>query len=334
MSPEPIRSPGPPGWISASSLPVSALVGGQLVTAPTPFFQHDILKLGFLGMVPLVPQSVEFPPPAAEEIELWTGPLLKQMIQPGYLSHSLLSIYLLPKDSKSVLQKGQNSVPAYEQHIMATDLFRNSSLDVNDQNWAAITTFATSIVVFQFATQQSCSVEAFDYIGILRMLRSSASLARLVFPYLIKSDSWKFIYHRNNLPKPPLDQEAQDALEHLEDYIYLQPMTTPNQCNKGVTRALRQWVDDCEGYPQKWQHYLAWPAYISDKYLTLLSERDDVALLILVYWCAFLQRAPRRWFMRYWPYRTASAAMGMLTGDWDGALEWPRKVFASVSKEK
>lgn len=334
MSPETSCSPESIDQTVTLSLPDSALFSGQIDPTQTPFSQHDFLKLCFLDMVPLVPQSAEFPAPAVEEVELWTGPLLRQMARPGYLSHSLLSLYLLPKDSKAVLLKTPSSVPAYEQHIIATDLFRNSSFVVNDQNWAAITTFAVSIVIFQFATQQNCPVEAFDYIGILRMLRSSDSLARLVFPYLIKSDSWRFIYHRNSLPKPPLDQDAQNALDNLEDCIYLQPTTDANHCIKEAVRALKQWVDDCEGYPQKWRHYLAWPASISEKYLTLLSQHDDFALLILVYWCAFLQRAPRRWFMSYWPCRTASTAMRMLTADWGGVLEWPKKVFASISKEK
>jgi hypothetical protein len=93
---------------------------------------------------------------------------------------------------------------------------------------------------------------------------------------------------------------------------------------------LREWVSECQGQPRVPKHLLSWPADVPDAYLLLLSQGDDLALLIFVHWCAFVYLSPRKWHITKWAKRTAKVAIGLLNADWGDILEWPLKIFATV----
>jgi hypothetical protein len=96
----------------------------------------------------------------------------------------------------------------------------------------------------------------------------------------------------------------------------------------GAVQALVEWALICDAAPRTWKHYVVFLGLVSSEFLKLMKGEDDLALLILIYWCAIMRLRARRWFLEQWLSRTAAMAQAKLTEDWSHALEWPNAVLS------
>ncbi|KAI2615803.1 hypothetical protein GGS26DRAFT_454536 [Hypomontagnella submonticulosa] len=248
-----------------------------------------------------------------------------------YVGRTITALYALHEWSRST-SRSNLYADAYRYHIEASILFRNSQLDVNESNWMGILMFGIGVIVFQFATALRTSDGTNDHIELLRVLRSSSSLASQLGPYLLMSPLTKL---GHGLPKSHLDDFTWNALCYLDflDYPEGTSAETRQACLQSIT-ALKGWVVEIDGQPSNWRHFICWPAAVSEQYLAALSDKHPVAVVIFVYWCCIMNRSPKRWYMVGWANRAASTAMRHLGEEWNIALEFPRTTLTSDISER
>ncbi|KAF3764130.1 hypothetical protein M406DRAFT_42085 [Cryphonectria parasitica EP155] len=72
-----------------------------------------------------------------------------------------------------------------------------------------------------------------------------------------------------------------------------------------------------------------WPITIAEDYITLLRQRNEVALLVLVHYCCILYKAEENnWFLKGWGISIASDADKLISPKWRGAIKWPLEQLA------
>jgi hypothetical protein len=196
----------------------------------------------------------------------------------------------------------------------------------------AVVTFGVSTIIFHFFIQQLYTDKNFNPVETFRILRTSMNLNEESIPYITKSKIWPLIVARTLGPALTVDTKVRIALQQLS-CVVIQAMNTdqPNsEINRHAFWELREWIFVCQGKPRTWRHYLIWPAAVGEEYLALLSDADEIALLILIYWCAIMYQSPRRWFITAWAKRTGLLAKSLLNANWDETLAWPLDVLNRV----
>ncbi|KAH7389486.1 hypothetical protein DE146DRAFT_164536 [Phaeosphaeria sp. MPI-PUGE-AT-0046c] len=268
-------------------------------------------------------------PSATEEVQLWRAAVRSNTSSHPYLKLCFTSIYQLfaKRTGPDVTQEEQSC--AYRDQIAASNIFRASHFTIDETNWISVLIFSLSLVIFQFASQQA-TVEDIDYMETMYVLKMSAAVGSEVAPFLWRSRIWPFIQLRNEqASSQPMDPKLPAALRGLQSTIA--SSTTNEPSTKVVMSATVQvliiWSNMCNGCPHAYRQYVMFPGMVSDEYLQLLAGGDDLALLVLIYWCAIMYAGTRRWFLDRWLPRTAKMARGQLKGDWSDVLEWPNAVM-------
>lgn len=267
----------------------------------------------------------------------WHAALKKSAFKYDYVQHGIFSLSALidefdPSRGYNPIEQ-KMPVAAYHHHITASALFRKYPLVVDKENWVAVLAFGITLVIFHFAAQQLVPDEDFNLFETIRILRGSNAINAEAAPFLTQSEFWPLILQRTLTPLVEMDDSFQYALQQLARVV-TEAMGSGHENADSIRQAfweLREWTFECQGNPRTWRHYLCWPAAVSEEYLTLLSEGDDTALLIFIYWCAILHRSPKRWFITAWSKRAALQAVGMLKADWSDVLAWPIEIFTTVS---
>ncbi|KAI0887741.1 uncharacterized protein GGS22DRAFT_154146 [Annulohypoxylon maeteangense] len=248
-----------------------------------------------------------------------------------YVHRIITALYALHESSQKTSHSNLHST-AYRYQIEASILFRNSQVEVNEANWLAILMFGIGVIVFQFASALEASDED-SYMELLYILRNSFGLAAQLGPYLHASPLMQFTKLHLGRLQLHLDDFTWAAICCLDSLKY--PVDTTDEERRACLHsiaALKGWVIEIDGYPRNWLHYISWPAALSDHYLTLLSQKHPVALVVFIYWCCIMHRCPKRWYMVGWPNRAADFAMKYLGEQWDYILEFPRKILANEFK--
>jgi hypothetical protein len=246
-----------------------------------------------------------------------------------YLQHGLSSLIFLHEATRNLHPAVQARSAAYQHHLVASKLFRASTSLVNESNWVTVLLFSISVIVFHFAADQISPDDTFDYMETFSVLRVSFGAFWALGPFFGRSNLWHHIRLRVGRAPKPFDREAQIAIKNLGSLVDSSPddcCEIRRVCMEGFG-LFKTWAYDCASYPRHWKHYMDWPASVSSEFVQLLSEGDDVATLILIYWCAFMHRSPSQWFLEYWPRRAATFAVGRLTGSWTDILTWPTSVL-------
>jgi hypothetical protein len=98
---------------------------------------------------------------------------------------------------------------------------------------------------------------------------------------------------------------------------------------KDAYASLCMWMASCSGQPRKWDQYCAWPSSLKPEFFDAITDCNEIALLLLVYWCAFLYRAPQP-SVHLWAYRTAQHTLSKQPNRyiWKDLLSWPLDVLA------
>jgi hypothetical protein len=318
--------------LGSKSCPYPWLRKPQIQAVPRrPSYKSDHSLAQWMSPIPLLflPKSIgrtSLPyKPAVQEAQLWARALTTNTAEHQYLRYCLMSIKCLFLETHEPSSRQVNHPWAYQHQITASRMFRNAPSTIDESNWVPVLIFTISMLIFQFASQQA-SKDAFDYLETLRVLKMSSGVASSVGPFLVRSEMWAFITRRNQLALRPADPNIWIAVQHLENCITL--TSCRNSVLMDAVQALKEWIELCDGSPRNWKQYCLFPGMISEEYLMLLTDEDDAALLIMIYWCSIMRLGPKRWFFDRWLTRASAMAQAKLTGDWPDVLEWSNKIVS------
>ncbi|OTB09361.1 hypothetical protein M426DRAFT_78281 [Hypoxylon sp. CI-4A] len=246
-----------------------------------------------------------------------------------YVQETIAALYALHEWSQIQPRSNLYAI-AYKHHIEASISFRHSQAEVNTANWIATLLFGIGVIVFQFATALTTSDETDNYLQLLHVLRKSSYIATELAPYIRASPLMQFTVSQHTRHQSHLDEQTWNAVCCLDALDYPEDTTEEARlsCVQAIA-ALKRWVAAVKGYPKNWRQFIDWPAAVSEQYLSALSNKHPVALVIFIYWCSVMHRSPRRWYMVGWTNRAATVAMKHLGPEWDLVLEFPRNVLSN-----
>ncbi|CAO2647185.1 Nn.00g081070.m01.CDS01 [Neocucurbitaria sp. VM-36] len=269
------------------------------------------------------------------ETALWTNALVKSAAEHPYLQHCMFSLAYLRRDLLDQPLEG-TSISAYQHQLIASTLFRQGAPVVDAENWIAIVTFHVFMLVFQFATQSICSDSDFNLVETLRVLRSSNTIEEEANPFFEKSKFWELIMKRTTPKSCEVDFSLSANLQALAGIIADSLEHHANdpddeeqaEINRQAYTELREWISSCDAHPRRWNQYCLWPGRVTPEFLDLLADKDDVALLLVIHWCAVLYRSPKPSVCK-WAHRAAYFAIHSLSdrSRWDSLLIWPLQTF-------
>lgn len=247
-----------------------------------------------------------------------------------YLLPSISSLCSIHQALQQARQQDFHSSDAYVQavqhNIAASTSFRHAECSIHEGNWLPVLMFGVSHIMFNFAAAQSMPESVFDYLSVFHVLRSTGKIGDLIGVFLEKSELNNILERRRRRTLEPVDfddiLQAMNQLSLAEHPAYTSK-TTRDSCAHALER-LKWWARSVGGAPQIWRHFILWPASVTDRFVAALMEKQPVALLIYVYWCVVMGRAPRRWYADSWHQRVAVAAMSYLGPEYGAFLEIPK----------
>lgn len=193
--------------------------------------------------------------------------------------------------------------------------------------------FGVSHIMFNFAAAQSMPDSVFDYLSVFHVLRGTRKIGDLIGAFLERSELNNILERRRRRTLEPA--ESDDILQAIDQLRLAEhpahtSKTTREDCQHALER-LKWWTRFVDGAPQIWKHFILWPGSVTDGFVTALMEKQPVALLIYIYWCVVMGRAPRRWYADSWHQRVALAAMSDLGPEYSAFLEKPKLILSPPS---
>ncbi|KAF2871089.1 hypothetical protein BDV95DRAFT_54262 [Massariosphaeria phaeospora] len=273
---------------------------------------------------------------SGQETSLWVPAIERQSRKYPYIQHCFFSLIWLTREAQHAMNNG-TPVTAFQHHIAASSLFRQFDPAIDENNWIAVMLFGICMLVFQISTQMPRPDSDFNIIDTLRVLRGTMAIIDQTGPHFRRSPFWPLILRRTQLPSHPLDAGLKANFQSLAKVISDSMQDQSNddddeecaEINRQAFWELREWTLGCEASPRRWEQYCHWPSRVTPEYLELLADKDDIALLIFIHWCAIMFRTPK-WFLSAWAKRAAFLAVDHLHGDWGHVLSWPlRALFPS-----
>ncbi|KAJ4377293.1 hypothetical protein N0V83_000117 [Neocucurbitaria cava] len=276
------------------------------------------------------------------ETALWSKALVTSATKYPYLQHCMFSLAYLRRDLFEQPIDGM-SVDAYQHQLTASTLFRQGAPVVDAENWIAIVAFHVFMLLFQFATQSTCAEADFNLINTLHILRSSNAVEEQAKPFFEKSQYWELIIKRTTTLPYEVDSTLKTNLQALAGVIAEMLENDANdpddeeraEINRQACAELREWVFSCDAHPRRWNQYCSWPGRVTPEFLDLLADRDDVALLLVIHWCAVLHRSPKPSVYK-WAHRAACYALDNLSdrSRWENLLAWPLQTFREPRNDR
>lgn len=270
------------------------------------------------------PHHAPFPPSnhavsfRRQEYGLYKGSL-------AYLLPTISSLCAIHKTLHGESQSLDTFAEAVQLNIAASNSFRHAEHSVHAGNWLSMLMFGVSHIMFNFAAAQAVPECAFDYLCVFHVLRSTDKIACHIGEFFERSELNNILQkRRQRVTDFPIYDDSLSAMNHLS--MAAHPKHTSEivraHCEKAL-ESLKWWAWSVNGVPQIWKHFIMWPGSVTDGFVAALGDKQPVALLIYIYWCTIMRRAPRRWYGDGWQQRVASAAMSELDRSYDELLEWP-----------
>lgn len=243
----------------------------------------------------------------------------------GYLLPSISSLCAIRQALQQDSQVSDTYIQAVQHNITASTSFRHAERSVHEGNWLPMLMFGVSHIMFNFAAAQSMPDSVFDYLNVFHVLRSTGKIGYQIGVFLEKSELSDILERTQRRTLKPVDS---DDILHAINQLSLaeHPADTSKPTREDCEHALERlkwWTRSVNGAPQIWKHFILWPASVTDRFVTALMEKQPVALLVYIYWCVVMGRAPRRWYSDSWHLRVAVAAMSDLGPEYGAFLEMP-----------
>ncbi|KAI3335551.1 hypothetical protein F4824DRAFT_500778 [Ustulina deusta] len=323
----------PPTQASISA----ALAASRSSPQPSLVLQESLINIVRWFEADCEPPRAMVPTPYLESFEF----------KPQYSSNPHIFHYLIPHVAavstlRALLRGAASRDPAqlasaYHANVAASAAFRAVERAVTDANWPSILLFTLCNLMFNFAAAAHFAAPPhFDYLEVFqRVLRGTGGVRTQLLRRLLRLGIILGETPSPPLPAPRLDAETEAALERLASARHpaaAAPPATVAACAEALA-LLRRWARVVGGRPTQWAHFFHWPCAVSPAFVAALAERQPVATLIFVHWCAVMRRAPDVWFLDGWARRTAFAAVAAIApaADYCDLLRWPMSVFGGLT---
>ncbi|KAI1420653.1 hypothetical protein F5Y12DRAFT_791200 [Xylaria sp. FL1777] len=215
---------------------------------------------------------------------------------------------------------------AYSNQIVGSKTFRRAVPVVNSSNWVPVMAFTIAVLVFRLDSCRQSTTFSGVVTDPLLALRSAGTMGNEIKPFFLGSGAFgEYLMRRARRSAPKVvDSGIVLALAHLKTINEERKVADISEsaeqsiCARAID-SLQRWAIFVSGKPRTWLHYVWWPAEVPGEFVDLVHQKNPAALLVFVYWCAVLDRANQRWFLKGWASKAGGVAMAeMGPGAWIG----------------
>lgn len=221
--------------------------------------------------------------------------------------------------------------------MRASELFRASVYTVDQGNWQPVLIFLIASVIFSLDIQSLDKIvnyaerTAISPASILRIMRYPGSLSQQLISRLVSGSLATTLLRRQHRLRVPIDEQVISVIENLDDFCAAEMSSSADaKTYSDAIQSLKLWAESVACQPQSWHGLVEWPVTVSDRYIQLLDSGDEFAAVIFCYWCAVMNRAPKRYYLVGVMRKLEVATTTGLNGAWEALLQWPRKELREI----
>lgn len=279
-------------------------------------------------------------PRAQEELHVWQVQVPKLAFKYPFLVHQILAVtsfhlaYLQPE------QRGEHSLHASQHQNRSIEGMRGHLAEITVDNCHALFMASSLLLVGAFASfanikpsgapliegQRPPTVE--DMIDVFMLDRGVASVLHSSED-VIQAGYFRDLFHfkpqeRSN----PFMAHVADELRTLGGLVNADASIDP-VVRILVDMEITKLIDAIEKAvvttdEAEMRVTTLWPITVSDDYITLLRQRNELALLVLVYYCSIMYRAEANtWFVKGWAVSVAADIEKLISLKWRDAVKSP-----------
>lgn len=282
----------------------------------------------------------------AGSIFIWEHKVPRNIVVHQYLNEAAMALSAMHLCYLRPPRTTEYAVAARKHFCRATEMFNSSVKELNYSNCVAVFGFSLIVAMFQFRVSTDTTVARRLYremndnityavagLDVITALRGAWQLTPKLGPYMTHRSVGKYILGHGR----DYDEHLLSSVAHYTTYdgdveSMLQKLNTLNQkshqpenekqeCSLALS-ALSYFYAFMSRKMTIWLHIVWWPASVTEDFLQLLRNQNQISLLIYCHWLVAIKGAPRKWFLEGWAEQTFDSVKELLFEQWKDELQW------------
>lgn len=264
--------------------------------------------------------------------DVWQMNVPKEAFAQPFLLHSLLALAAL---HKATLGGSDNEnrclVSAVKHHSLALAKSKPALVSLSKENCDALFLFSASIVLFALALpvcdKRRRAVDPVSELAqISALTRGSATIVKSGFHWVKEGKLGPFIRQGFLSSTADLSPEIQRRLGYLEGLVdsagFADDVKAPYiRAIELLTTCFRNTM----AFPEDSGVVLCWLAMIPSELITLISEKQPMALVLLAHYGVLLHGLRNVWWCQDWGSNLVEYISVSLEGEWQDLVTWPKQ---------
>ncbi len=252
--------------------------------------------------------------------------------------HSLLSVTALHIASTNPDNQSLYIDAAIRHHNIALKEYSSNLDSITPKNSPAIFACASLIVIFVFnlaILQQHKELRrpVEEMLSIFMLLRGVPVILKEMRPWVEESKIAPMFKGRDIDPTIVLPDSITRVIQQLEERNNL---LSQSACDRETyAHAIQILEETFKRIASKDSDngmVLSWPVGLEPAYITLLGERQPMALVILAYYAVILNEIEDSWWVRGWGRHLILDISQMVDEDWRTLIAWPMEKIGAGGK--
>lgn len=279
-------------------------------------------------------------PRAQEELHVWQHQVPKLAFKYPFLVHQILAVAAFHLAYLQPSQRSEHSLHASQHQNRSIEGMRGHLAEITAENCHALFMASSLLLVGAFASfanikpsgspliegQRPPTIE--DMIDVVILDRGVASVLQSSED-VIQAGYFRDLFHFSPHDRAnPFMQRVAQELRNL-DAMIKQDRAMDHMVRILVSLEIKKLIDAIEKAVVTTQDAemrvtTFWPITIAEDYISLLRQRNEVALLVLMYFCCIMFRAEEKtWFVKGWGVSVAADVEKLVSIKWRDAIKWP-----------
>jgi hypothetical protein len=289
-------------------------------------------------------------PRAQDELHVWQVQVPKLAYKYPFLVHQILAVAAFHQAYLHPDQRSEHSLHASQHQNRSIEGMRGHLAAITSENCHALFMASSLLLVGAFASfanirpndspliegQRPPTIE--DMIDVFILDRGVASVLQSS-EECIQAGYFKDLFHfqthnKNNAFMPRLAEELRNLSAAIKGGEQQQQPAGDVDNNNSMVVALvdleiRKLIDAIEKAvvttdDAEMRVTTYWPITIAEDYIQLVRQRNEIALLVIMYYCCIMYRAESKtWFVKGWGVSVATDVERLISRRWRDVIKWP-----------
>jgi hypothetical protein len=258
----------------------------------------------------------------------------KEALAHPFLMHGILSLSALHLVQ---LNKGSDQRRVYVQlatghQTVALALFRKELYNITPTNCQALFAFSSIATVLAFAFSHTTEVQTQspidEMLQVFNLCRGISEILKTAREWI--RESWVASLINFERKRDPT-QIPQEVLDKINQLVQLNENTARTGLSleekEACGLAIVEMSNSFERIYSDWDHVTVfrWPVQVTPLFLSLVRNRQPMALVIMGHFCVAMHVIDDRWWLEGCTHQLLKAIYSELDASWKEVLRWPIK---------